>query len=539
MAINFPTSLDSLTNPTSSDTLNSPDHALQHANANDAVEALEAKVGVNSSAVTTSLDYILKNSSSSNPGHRHTLAQGATDVTSTSTQLNYLSSATGTTGTTSTNVVFSTSPTLVTPVLGIATATSVNKITITAPASGATLTIIDGKTLTINNTLTFSGTDSSTLNIGGGGTLGSNAYTSTAYAPIASPTFTGTVTIPTSFVIGAVTVTTTGTQLNYLNAATGTTGTTSTNLVFSTSPTLVTPTLGAASATSINKVAITAPASSATLTIADGKTLTINNTLTFSGTDSSTLNIGGGGTLGSNAYTSTAFAPIASPTFTGTVVIPTPFTLGAVSVTATGTQLNYLAAATGTTGTTSTNVVFSTSPVLVTPTLGVAKGTSLVLGTTTALTTLHVYDANDSATLTNFTQAVSSAGILVSSDYNVGNYMPGMFWQNIDNNSTVPKAGMWAKITANGSEIWFGTSQNYGTGITQIGLQLTAFGGVVLGAQAALATNATEGFTYIPTSAGAPTGVPAAYTGKVAMEYDTTNNKLYVYNGAWKSVTLA
>lgn len=40
------------------------------------------------------------------------------------------------------------------------------------------------------------------------------------------------------------------------------------------SPTMTTPTLGVASATSINKVAITAPATSATLTIADGKTLT-------------------------------------------------------------------------------------------------------------------------------------------------------------------------------------------------------------------------------------------------------------------------
>ena len=40
-------------------------------------------------------------------------------------------------------------------------------------------------------------------------------------------------------------------QLNYLNAATGTTGTTSTNLVYSTSPVLVTPTLGEATATSL------------------------------------------------------------------------------------------------------------------------------------------------------------------------------------------------------------------------------------------------------------------------------------------------
>jgi microcystin-dependent protein len=57
MATSFPTGLDALTNPTSSDGLNSPDHAGQHANANDAIEALEAKVGVNGSAVTTSLDY--------------------------------------------------------------------------------------------------------------------------------------------------------------------------------------------------------------------------------------------------------------------------------------------------------------------------------------------------------------------------------------------------------------------------------------------------------------------------------------------------
>ena len=69
--------------------------------------------------------------------------------------------------------------------------------------------------------------------------------------------------------------------------ASGATGTTSTNLVFSTSPTLTTPTLGVASATSINKVAITAPATSATLTIADGKTLTSSNTITLAATNDS------------------------------------------------------------------------------------------------------------------------------------------------------------------------------------------------------------------------------------------------------------
>jgi len=57
--INFPSSIDALTNPASTDPVSNPSHATQHANANDAIEALEAKVGANSSAVTTSHDYKL------------------------------------------------------------------------------------------------------------------------------------------------------------------------------------------------------------------------------------------------------------------------------------------------------------------------------------------------------------------------------------------------------------------------------------------------------------------------------------------------
>jgi hypothetical protein len=61
--------------------------------------------------------------------------------------------------------VLATSPTLVTPTLGAATATTVNKVTFTAPASGSTLTIADGKTLTASNTLTLAGTDGKTLTV--------------------------------------------------------------------------------------------------------------------------------------------------------------------------------------------------------------------------------------------------------------------------------------------------------------------------------------------------------------------------------------
>jgi len=59
----------------------------------------------------------------------------------------------GTTG--AGNVVFSTAPTLANPVLGTAQATTLNKVTITQPATGSTMTVADGKVLTVGNSLTL------------------------------------------------------------------------------------------------------------------------------------------------------------------------------------------------------------------------------------------------------------------------------------------------------------------------------------------------------------------------------------------------
>lgn len=58
---NFPTSLDTPTNPTKWDQLNTPGLELWEliSNANDALVALQAKVGVDGSAVTTSIDYLV------------------------------------------------------------------------------------------------------------------------------------------------------------------------------------------------------------------------------------------------------------------------------------------------------------------------------------------------------------------------------------------------------------------------------------------------------------------------------------------------
>lgn len=49
----------------------------------------------------------------------------------------------------------------------------------------------------------------------------------------------------------------------------------------------------------------------------------------------------------------------------------------------------------------------------------------------------------------------------------------------------------------------------------------------------------TQNILYIPTWGGTPTSTPTAHSGRVPFGYDTSANKLWVYNGAWRSVALA
>lgn len=99
-------------------------------------------------------------------------------------------------------VVMQTGASLITPALGIATATSINKVVITAPATSATLTIPDGVT----------------LNAGAGGTLGAAAFLTPG--------------------AGVATWLTTPSSSNLATAVTDETG--SGALVFGTSPTITT-----------------------------------------------------------------------------------------------------------------------------------------------------------------------------------------------------------------------------------------------------------------------------------------------------------
>jgi hypothetical protein len=108
MATNFPASLDSLTNPAAGDSLSSPSHSAQHANVNDAVEALQAKVGVDSSAVTGSLDYKVANQGLTLVKSQ-TIGSGVSSVTVTgafsSTFDNYKVTVEGTSASGSSNIM--------------------------------------------------------------------------------------------------------------------------------------------------------------------------------------------------------------------------------------------------------------------------------------------------------------------------------------------------------------------------------------------------------------------------------------------------
>jgi hypothetical protein len=162
-----------------------------------------------------------------------------------------LASVTGTGNT----VALSVSPVFTTPTLGVATATSINKVTITQPTTGSTLTINDGKTLTISNTMSLASTESAVLTF-----QGTDTYTGRAT--------TDTLTNKTiNFAVGGNVL-----QINS-NTISSNTGTGSVN-VLQNSPSLITPTLGVATATSINKVTITQPTNAATLTLADNSSLT-------------------------------------------------------------------------------------------------------------------------------------------------------------------------------------------------------------------------------------------------------------------------
>lgn len=161
---------------------------------------------------------------------------------------------------------------------------------------------------------------------------------------------------------------------------------------------------------------------------------------------------------------------------------------------------------------------------------------SLGIGTTSA------------TNVTVFTNSVERLRVNSAGNVGIGTNNPGYQLEVVGSSAT---AKFGKLIVADDAPFLTGANLNSGaaslgigsTGATNIVMftnsverfRVSSVGNVVAGGSVALATNATNGFLYVPTCAGTPTGTPTTITGMAPIVVDTTNNKLYFYsNSAWR-----
>lgn len=185
-----------------------------------------------------------------------------------------------------------------------------------------------------------------------------------------------------------------------------------------------------------------------------------------------------------------------------------------------------------------------------TPTTGLLPNTCFAVLATTAPPGGRVfYSAGPAVTGSLFGGWFEASA---TADFTVGAY-------NTNDTSTTSQVRFWAlavgsycdpfiQFTINGAVDWsVGADNSEGDAfkICKAGaigsndaLSIDTNLNVALGS-AALATNATDGFFYTQSCAGAPSGVPTSKTGRVPTVVDTTNGRAYFYyGGGWHYTTL-
>ena len=189
---------------------------------------------------------------------------------------------------------------------------------------------------------------------------------------------------------------------------------------------------------------LTVTSTTGTLTIANGKTLTANNTLTFTGTDASSVAFGAGGTVAYTSNNLSVFAATSSDQLRGVISDET------------GTG----------------SLVFATSPSLTTPVLGVATATSITA--TSGNLTLAAAAGNNSIALTptgTGTVDVSSKRITSLADPTQAQDAATKSYVDSLSSGLDVKASVRAASTANLTATYSNGSSGVGATLTNSGTQ--------------------------------------------------------------------
>ena len=168
--------------------------------------------------------------------------------------------------------------------------------------------------------------------------------------------------------------------------------------------------------------------------------------------------------------------------------------------------------------------------------IGIGTTTTTDAPVTISLSTTRV--GNWDAKLALQSSAADDYPVLVFSGCSATNRYGGIVQttSTSGNDSTTETCSIrFPNTSATAGAITFHTNQTIGTTNVAERMRIDNVGNVVVNNQA-IATTATDGFLYVPTCAGVPTGTPTTYTGRAPIVIDTTNNRLYFYSsGAWRN----